>query len=95
MKEVKTTPPVVAQTLAGIEIFKALTLEEREVIASRCRGAQYETGKEIISYKERTNDVYFIVSGKVRATIFTLMGKRVSFRDIDTGQIRRRVVRHR
>jgi CRP-like cAMP-binding protein len=36
---------------------------------------------------DRTDDVYFIVAGKVRATIYALSGKEVTFRDLGPGDV--------
>ena len=80
--EFTTQSPVIAQTLSGIEIFNDLDLEERTTIAGYCRGLHFEAGDQIIAYKEKSADAYFIVSGEVRATIFAFTGKKVSFRDI-------------
>ena len=56
-------------------------------MAQHCQGGQFAAGQPIISYQDKTNDVYFIVSGRVRATIFTYTGKKVSFRDIEAGEV--------
>ena len=79
--------PVAAAALRSIVIFSGVCVEECEMIAKGCKGHQVETGEEIISYRDETDDVYFVVSGEVRVTIFTHSGKRVSFRDIDTGHV--------
>ena len=87
MKGFKSSSKVVAQTLGGIALFKDLSIKDRGAIAKRCQGGQFDAGQQIISYKDQTSDVYFIVSGEVRATIFTYTGKKVSFRDIEAGQV--------
>ena len=79
--------PVAASALSSIAIFKDISLDECAAIASRCNGSQFAAGEEIISYQDPTNDVYFVVSGEVRATIFTAAGKKVSFRDISAGNV--------
>ena len=78
---------VAALALHSIAVFREISLEECAAIAERCGGRQYANGEEIISYRDQTNDVYFIVSGDVRATIFTYSGKKVSFRDIGAGNV--------
>lgn len=81
------TLPVAASALGSLSLFRGLTLEECAAIAKRCTGRQFSSNEAIISYKDHTNDVFFIISGKVRATIFTAAGKKVTFRDIDAGEV--------
>ena len=78
---------VAASALASLSLFKELSLDDCAAIAERCSGRRFSANEEIISYKDATNDVFFIISGKVRATIFTAAGKKVTFRDIDAGEV--------
>jgi CRP/FNR family cyclic AMP-dependent transcriptional regulator len=78
---------VTAQTLAGIELFRRLPADDRKAIAGRCRPQHYAAKQQIISHAETSTDVYFIVSGKVRATIYSGSGKEVSFRDLGAGEM--------
>ena len=68
-------------------LFKDISLDECAAIAERCSGSRFAAGEEIISCLDPTNDVFFLVSGDVRATIFTAAGKKVSFRDIRAGNV--------
>jgi CRP/FNR family transcriptional regulator, cyclic AMP receptor protein len=76
-----------AETLRGIDLFADLSADERRVLAGRCQAHHYETDKRILSHEDSSSDVYFIVSGKVRVTIFSRSGKEVSFRDLAAGQL--------
>jgi CRP/FNR family transcriptional regulator, cyclic AMP receptor protein len=76
-----------AETLRGIDIFADLGADERRDLAGRCQAHHYEADKLIVSHQDNSTDVYFIVSGKVRATIFSRSGKEVSFRDLGAGQL--------
>ncbi len=87
MKGPSRALPVAASALGSLSLFKELSLDECAAIAERCTGRQFSANEEIISYKDDTNDVFFIISGKVRATIFTAAGKKVTFRDIDAGEV--------
>ncbi|MFQ5995870.1 MAG: Crp/Fnr family transcriptional regulator [Acidiferrobacterales bacterium] len=78
---------VTAETLRGIEAFRTLTAKERDELASRCVGSHHGANEQIISHQEESTDVYFIVSGKVRATIYSQSRRQVSFRDITAGQM--------
>lgn len=78
---------VQAQTLAGIEALTDLNPEQRADIAAHCHGYSYPADHEIISHSDKTTDVYFLVTGKVRATLYSFSGKTVIFRDIVAGQV--------
>ena len=78
---------VTEQTLAGIELFRHLPAAERKGIAECCRPRHYAARKQIISHADTSTDIYFIVSGKVRATIFSGSGKEVYFRDLGAGEM--------
>ncbi|MDH3671406.1 MAG: Crp/Fnr family transcriptional regulator [Gammaproteobacteria bacterium] len=78
---------VAAVTLSGIEAFRSLSTDDREALASRCDSRRYAADQQIISHTDSSTDVYFIVSGRVRATIYSSSGKEVSFRDIEAGEI--------
>lgn len=76
-----------AETLSGVRLFRDLPHDARDAIAKRCRLDRVAGGHEIVQYSGQTDDVYFIVSGRVRATIFSASGKEVAFREIGPGQV--------
>ncbi len=78
---------VAAATLSGIEIFRSLSAADREALAGRCESRRYAANQQIISHTDSSTDVYFIVSGQVRATIYSSSGKEVAFRDIEAGEM--------
>ncbi len=73
-------------TLSGIELFKTLPRRDLEALAKRCQWRRYGAGQEIVGHQDDTKDVYFIVTGEVRVTVFSLSGKEVAFRDMRAGQ---------
>lgn len=76
-----------AETLAGIKLFERLSLEERNDVAARCRFHRFVKGEDIVRELDSSRDVYFLVSGQVRASILSRSGKEVSFRDIIAGEV--------
>ena len=74
------------ESLAGIRLFASLSSEERESIARASQGRRLPAGTELVHDGDPTDDVYFIVSGKMRATIFAVSGKEVAFRDLGPGE---------
>ena len=79
MKEAK-------ETLGGIELFESLPRRDLEALGKRCQWRRYGAGQEIVGHQDDTKDVYFIVRGEVRVTVFSLSGKEVAFRDMRAGQ---------
>lgn len=73
-------------SLSGIELFDGLGDSDRDALARLCRWRRYTAHQDIIGHQDETNDVYFIVGGRVRVTIFSLSGKEVSFRDLPAGK---------
>jgi CRP/FNR family cyclic AMP-dependent transcriptional regulator len=75
-----------AETLAGIELFSNLNAEDRERIVRHCKLHQVARNQGVVLVQDTTNDVYFIVSGLVRVTMFSVTGKEVAFRDMGPGE---------
>ncbi len=73
-------------TLSGIELFKSLPAPDIAALVKRCQWRRYAAGQEIVGQQDDTKDVYFIVTGEVRVTVFSLSGKEVAFRDMRAGQ---------
>ena len=73
------------ETLSGIELFESLSPDDLEALARRCRWRRYTANQQIVEKMDQTTDVFFIVRGKVRAVIYSLSGKEVTFRDISYG----------
>ncbi len=74
------------ETLGGIELFKSLPSPDIAALVKRCQWRRYAAGQEIVGHQDDTKDVYFIVTGAVRVTVFSLSGKEVAFRDMRAGQ---------
>lgn len=70
-----------------IKIFERLPNDQYERIESTIRWKKYGRDAEILHYKEETTDVYFVGSGHVRATTFSVLGKEVTYRDLFEGEI--------
>jgi CRP-like cAMP-binding protein len=73
-------------SLSGIELFDGLGGSDRDALARLCRWHRYAAQQYIIGHQDETSDVYFIVGGRVRVTIFSPSGKEISFRDLPAGK---------
>ena len=83
----KTTIGITAGSLAAVKLFYDLSFNDRKVVADKSRGVKFATGDVITSHNDMDNDVYFIISGKVRIAIYSSSGKEVSFRDLPAGEM--------
>ncbi len=78
---------VTASSLAAVEFFSGLSPEERDEVVRHCHGAIYSPKYEIVRFQEGGDEVYFIVSGRVQATIFSATGKVVTFQELREGDM--------
>jgi CRP-like cAMP-binding protein len=83
----RSLTPQVAENLASVAAFKDLSPETRAQIERRCLWRRYEAGEPIVDYLDGSDDVYFIVSGEARASIYSLDGKAVTFSDLAAGEL--------
>jgi CRP/FNR family transcriptional regulator, cyclic AMP receptor protein len=75
-----------ARSLSGIAFFEGLAESERERLVALCRWNRYDARQQVFGHEDEANDVYFIVSGRVRVTVFSASGKEVSFTDLGPGE---------
>jgi CRP/FNR family cyclic AMP-dependent transcriptional regulator len=74
-------------SLKGIALFAELPADRLEQIERQCSWCRYEPKEPIVDYLDVSNDVFFIVAGQARVTIYSLDGKAVSFRELGPGEI--------
>ena len=75
------------QTLASFEIFQSLPDEAVQAYSKRCFWKRFAKNETLIEYNDTTRDVYFISSGRARATYYAACGREISFRDLDPGEM--------
>jgi CRP-like cAMP-binding protein len=78
---------VTPDSLLGCRFFDRLERAERAYIARFCEGRRYAAGVEIIRHGESSRDVYFILSGRVQASLLTMAGKVVTFQELTQGDM--------
>jgi CRP/FNR family transcriptional regulator, cyclic AMP receptor protein len=74
-------------SLKGIAVFASLSPDSVERIERRCAWKRYTPGEPILDYLDKSADVFFIALGEVRVTIYSTVGKAVSFREMGAGEI--------
>jgi CRP/FNR family cyclic AMP-dependent transcriptional regulator len=75
-------------TIAGLQsitLLKGVPAPALTELSRHCRWRRFEAGQQVISRAAPNQDVYLIVSGRVRATAFSAMGRQVTYRDIPGG----------
>lgn len=82
-----TTIPVVAETLAGIDVFANLDSRTREAIARQCFGRVYRQGQELTAPADESKDVFFVISGSVKVAVYSRSGREVVFRAMNAGSM--------
>ena len=73
--------------LSEIRVFSALDSAAKRTISASCSWHHIKQNKQIIGHMDRSDEVYFLVQGIVRAITYSVEGKEVSFRDIGPGEI--------
>lgn len=66
-------------------MLESIPPDQLAALGRRCGWRRYSAGQEIVEYHDETQDVFFLVSGTVRVSIYSLSGKVVTFRDIGPG----------
>jgi CRP-like cAMP-binding protein len=74
-------------SLAGIKILATLPAGALERIQTQCSWRHFERGEPIVEYLDDSDDVFLIVSGEVRVTLYSATGKIVNLRDLSAGEV--------
>ena len=77
--------PAAQHSLRSISTFAQVHGDAIARLDKRCAWRIYQRGEPIVDYLDETNDVHFVVSGQVRASIYSLSGKMVTFCDLSPG----------
>jgi CRP-like cAMP-binding protein len=75
------------ETLDDVGIFSELSAEVRRSFAARCTWRDFKPRQQIVGHQEDTRNVFFLISGKARASIYSAAGRMVTFRDIRAGDM--------
>jgi CRP/FNR family transcriptional regulator, cyclic AMP receptor protein len=82
----KPAQPEMPRSLAGIDLFAYVDAASRQTIERRCAWRRWASGEQIIDRENLSNDVYFVVSGRVRVVDYSDTGHReVIFDEIGPG----------
>lgn len=76
-----------SSSLAAVNLFREMPIDERKRICCGLTTRSYTRGQRIVTQNDAPNDAYFILGGRVRATYFSETGKEVAFADLEGGEM--------
>lgn len=68
-----------------MRLLEGVPASALEQLAQQCRWRRFPVAQRVISRDAQDQDVYLIVSGRVRITSFSAAGRQVTYRDIPAG----------
>ena len=71
----------------SLPFLERLTAEDCDALKAELDSKRFSREQFIITQNDESSDVFFVLEGRARATIFTEDGKVVAYRDIPTGAI--------
>jgi CRP-like cAMP-binding protein len=77
----------VAALLAKTALFGPLERDDRLAVARQMRKAAFGPGQTIFARGDAGSDVYLVVKGRVRLSVFSLDGRLLSFKHADAGEV--------
>jgi len=78
---------VAAETLSVIAAFRDLDFAERKSLAATMSIKAFDARQLVIAQDDESTDVFFVVNGQVRATLYSANGKEVDFQDLGPGEM--------
>lgn len=72
-------------TLREIRLLSELDDGEIAVVEKNCRWKTYGASEQIIDQHSDSNDIFFVVSGCVRVVNYSLLGREITFDDLEPG----------
>lgn len=68
-------------------VLDRLSPEDREIVEARFTYHSYGEGHTVISHLNQDRDVFFVLEGRVRATLYSRTGREVDYRDAGPGDM--------
>jgi CRP-like cAMP-binding protein len=74
-------------SLKGVPFFAVLEPSVLQQVQRRCSWRHHEPEGLIVDYLDTSDDVFFVIDGEVRVTIYSSSGKVVSFCELGPGEV--------
>jgi CRP-like cAMP-binding protein len=75
------------ETLSSIGVFRDLSDGTRGRIARKCQGMVVKARESVVTDQNAADDVYFVENGCLRAYVYSVAGKEITFRDLRAGEM--------
>ncbi len=76
-----------AESLKQVDLFATLDDQALRAVAGVCRIRHYASGQPVLSQGDAGTDVYFVVDGELRATLYSPTGREVAFEELPIGSV--------
>ena len=76
-----------AKSLRRVALFKDLTDDDLAWISDKAIVRRHPPQDELLNFLDDTSDVYFVLEGRLRVTLYSHDGKETIFRDIAEGEV--------
>jgi CRP-like cAMP-binding protein len=73
-------------SLASVALLSGLSPSELAEVASHVRVRSYRPDQTIVAAQDDTSDMFFILAGRVRVTLFSRTGREINYRDLVGGE---------
>ena len=78
---------VTADDLLAIDVCRALPLEVRADLAAHAIKISAHSDAEILGHLDRSNDVFFLLSGRARVNIAAASGRQITYQILEPGRM--------
>lgn len=75
------------ENIRKIKVFGELDEQALSLVDSKIHWNVYPKGLSIIAQREMSTDVYFIASGLVKATTYSILGREIAYQDLEAGDM--------
>ena len=75
-----------AHPLATVDLFRELDHAALAEVARRIRVRQFKPGQAVVGHQDDSHEVCFILSGRLKVTLFSESGREIEFRELRAGE---------
>lgn len=76
-----------AKSLASVPAFRTLDERSLNTIATLFTTRSFQRNQTVIAHNDTSTDVYFVLEGALRATMFSPAGREISYQDLHSGDM--------
>ncbi len=76
-----------AGLIGRIELFSGLDAAGISDVSANVKWREYAPGSEVFSFREKSDEVYLVGSGRVRVTAFSSSGREIAYEDLGAGHV--------